>query len=225
MPATPVPFDRARLRVAGGAARAIHRAIIVLVALSVLLTVVPLSHASASHLFAGAAGWSKARGSSSRSIRVWSEPSLGVNVKASIAPWNWMAGWRLFRQARSRQSADVLFLPSPTAVNWTECPPTYFEPFHLCTIWIEDPSIEMSRHELGHALGFADHIDAARYEEGKHVRARVCDRPDHAQFSSYHGVMSYCDWSDDLRGWFGPRDQKMMARAGYASSARVAFSH
>jgi len=217
MSATWDPYGRARLRSAGVAARGIRRASIVLLALLVLLAVVPLSSASASHIFGGTAGWEKAS-SSRRPVLVWSKRSLGVDVGGSIAPWNWLAGWRLFRQARNRRSADVVFRLSKSPQTWTECPPTYMEPFHLCIVWVADPAIEMTRHELGHTLGFADHIPADDYAEGIHVSPRVCDASGHPEFSAYHGVMSYCDWRDGYRGWFGPKDRAMLKRAGYLNA-------
>jgi hypothetical protein len=197
--------------------REIRRAAVVLVALSVLLTGVPLSLASASHIFGGAAGWEKAS-SSRRPVLVWGKRNLGVDVRGSIAPWNWLAGWQLFRQARNRRSADVVFRLSKSPQTWTECPPSYMEPFHLCIVWVADPAIQMTRHELGHTLGFADHIPAAVHAEDTHVSAKVCDISDHPQFSAYHGVMSYCDWRDGERGWFGPKDSAMLKRAGYLNA-------
>ena len=190
-------------------------ALVVLVAVALLLVAAPVSPAAASHRFGDAAGWLKATGQSSSSIRIWSQKGLGVDVGASIEPWNWLAGWRLFRRVGSRERADVVFLPSPTSESWTECPPSYVDPFHLCIVWISDPSVEMSRHELGHTLGFADHIPQGEYALGRHMNARVCDASQHPEFSGYHGVMSYCDWMEGYRGWFGAKDQRMLARAGY----------
>ena len=213
---TLVPSDRARLRAGGASARAIRRSAVVVVALSLLLTAMPLSRGSASHIFGGSAGWEKAS-SSRRPILVWSKKNLGVDVRGSIEPWNWLAGWQLFRQAGKRRSADVVFRRSKSPQTWTECPPSYMEPFHLCIVWVADTSIEMTRHELGHTLGFADHIPAADHAEGMHMSARVCDASDHPKFSAYHGVMSYCDWRNGFRGWFGPKDRAMLKRAGYLS--------
>ncbi|MGH2691763.1 MAG: hypothetical protein ACRDHM_04600 [Actinomycetota bacterium] len=187
----------------------------IVVVVSILLAMIPISPASASHRFGDAAGWVKATGPARHPIRVWSQAALGVDVGASIEPWNWLAGWRLFRRVGSRRAADVAFIPSTTPDTWTQCSPTYLEPFHLCIVWVADPSVEMSRHELGHTLGFADHIQAERYAEGRHISAKVCDASEHPEYSAYHGVMSYCDWTDDFRGWFGPKDTRMLKRAGY----------
>jgi hypothetical protein len=183
-------------------------------ALSVALMLMPMSGASASHTFGGSAGWEKA--SSSRDpILLWTKGNLGVDLGGAAAPWNWLAGWELFRGAHDRRSADVVFRKSKSSDTWTECPPAYTEPFHLCIVWVADPSIEMIRHELGHTLGFADHIRATDYAEGRHIGAKVCDSSEHPEYSGYHGVMSYCDWMDDFRGWFGPKDRAMLKRAGY----------
>lgn len=195
----------------------IRGAATVAVAVAMLVTAMPLSGASASHRFGRASGWQEATGHARSPILVWSRRSTGVDLRGAVAPWNWLAGWELFRKARSRRAADVVFRPSPTGQTWTECPPAYVEPFHLCIVWIADTSVEMSRHELGHTLGFADHIPAAAYAEDRHFAAMVCDSSDHARFSRYRGVMSYCAWESGFRGWFGPKDRAMLKRAGYLS--------
>jgi hypothetical protein len=43
-------------------------------------------------------------------------------------------------------------------------------------------------HEVGHCLGWADHVLASQHHSG----ARVCDDPSHPAFSPYAGIMSYC---------------------------------
>jgi hypothetical protein len=191
--------------------------LISLVAVGAALLTLPVTAASASHRFGEASGWVEATGDARESISVWSKKSTRIDVGDAIAPWNWLAGWELFSQTKSRGKADIVFRAAKGKHTWTECPPAYEQPFHLCIIWVEDTSLPMARHELGHTLGFADHVDASTFAEGRHFAAMVCDEPGHARFSDYNGVMSYCDYESG-RGWFGPKDRLMLERAGYLNA-------
>lgn len=62
-------------------------------------------------------------------------------------------------------------------------------------------------HELGHLLGFADHVRANTDLTGYHnpfVEESLVNQNLHKPLSGYHGIMSYlCNRSE----WFGPDDR------------------
>lgn len=181
--------------------------------LALAVAIGPLAaSASAHHRFGPRAGWRKAA-EGRRSITVWAVPRLRVPVGKVIAPWNRLAGWKLLRRAALRRRADVLVRPSGT-VSWTSCSPSYTRAFRRCTVWAASTPVPTLRHELGHTLGFADHVDRARWALGIHENPRLCDAPRHRAFSRYRGAMSYCDWSRTAV-WFRAADRRMLARAGY----------
>lgn len=129
-----------------------------------------------------------------------------------------MAGWQLFKQVQSETGADVVFKPDSS--TWVEAKPTYRQPYTLCIIHSSGNSTHMYRHEIGHCLGFSDHIwksllsDPRYNNPDLYGQIKICDDPRHPQYSPYSGVMSYCDWNYEWR-WFGINDRNMMAAAGY----------
>lgn len=172
----------------------------------------PATPVLADHRFGPQAGWEKARSEEGRSVLVWAYPPLGVSLGAVIGPWNRLSGWKLFRVVRSADRADVLILPGRRTV--AVCAPSYADPYAICVLWAATSSSKTLQHELGHALGLADHIPAAVQGRGDHVRPAVCDEPVHPRHSPYVGVMSYCAWEGTA--WFGAGDATMLLRAGYA---------
>lgn len=168
--------------------------------------------AAASHLFGPDSGWEKARGGD-EAIRVWAQPRLKVRIRQVIGPWNRLAGRKLFKAVAAWRRADVLFRPAET--TWVQCLPSYQVAYERCIIWSDTSFTPTLRHELGHALGLADHIQVV-YAEGPYVNPRICDQPSAPEFSPYEGVMSYCSWDDGYRGWYGAADRKMLAEGGYA---------
>ena len=171
------------------------------------------SAASGSHLFGPEAGWDKARGGP-EAVRVWADPSLKVRIRHVIGPWNRLAGRRLFRAVPAAGRADVVFRPART--TWVQCLPSYEESYDRCIIWSATSFTSTLRHELGHTLGLADHIQVI-FAEAPYINPRLCDAPSLPEFSLYEGVMSYCAWDDGFRGWFGATDLKMLVDAGYAT--------
>lgn len=154
--------------------------------------------AEAHHLFAEHSGFAKAR-EARESLRVCAPPVIdGPSV---IAPWNELAGWRLFVISCDRP--DITFVPD--AVTWTQA--TYLKPFTYCRIHYASPLVRSIQHEIGHCLGFADHVETGNGHGGRWVNPGSC--------AGYRGVMSYCDW--DGRHWFGEDDHAMLSRAGYAA--------
>lgn len=97
-----------------------------------------------------------------------------------------------------------------------QCLPSYEEAYDRCIIWSASSFTPTLRHELGHALGLADHIQVV-YAGGPYVNPRLCDAPSLPEFSPYEGVMSYCAWDAGYRGWFGASDREMLADVGYAA--------
>lgn len=196
----------------GSRRRVVGRFVLVpLLSLGFLLSL-PAGPAWADHPFGQGAGWEKARTEPRSSILVWADPGLHIDLPAVIEPWNRLAGWELFDVVRSPTRADVLFRPS--AETWVQCDPSYGEAYTRCVVWSATSSTTTHRHEIGHALGFADHVEAGVYGEGGHVNPAVCDDAAHPAYSGYVGVVSYCDWTSG-HAWFGPEDRRMLAMAGY----------
>lgn len=197
--------------------RRLHRFIVLsFLMLLALPLAMPIAPAGASHGFGQDAGWDKAQAQPRTSVRVWAQPSLGIDLGAVIRPWNRLAGWNLFRVVGVAKRADVLFRPSNS--TWVRCGPSYTEAYQRCVIWSATSSKKILRHELGHALGFADHVQAAVYARGGHVNPKVCDDPADSSYSRYSGVMSYCSWNSVHQAWFGRGDERMLTRAGYGNS-------
>lgn len=168
------------------------------------------SPASASHAFAAESGFDKAR--FGRSSILMCDDSGQIDLSQVIAPWNRTAGWELF--AVSCAAPDVVFRSGVT--TWVQA--DYLGPFLGCTIHVADYGVETLRHELGHCLGFADHVYRGQ-DRTVWVNAAVCDDPSHPAYMPYRGVMSYCD-SSLTQLWFGTDDQLMLARARYADRPR-----
>lgn len=157
--------------------------------------------AEAHHLFNTSSGFAKAR-HQKESIRVCA-PAV-IDGPAVIAPWNRLAGWQLF--ALSCEHPDVTYVGD--RVTWVET--TYRQSFTHCRIHYASPMTKVHQHEIGHCLGFADHV-APGGDDSRWVNAQQC--------AGYRGVMSYCDWNG--QAWFGDDDRAMLILAGYAAPAPV----
>lgn len=160
-----------------------------------------------SHLFAPTAGFPFAR-QRQRSILVRDETGR-VDVAAVISRWNAAAGWQLFAAAPTGAVPDVTFQATSGSRTWVKCNPSHKDPYTSVVIYLvrgQDDTHTLT-HELSHALGFADHIDAG-------TDATPYVNPGHCPDDGYHGVESYCDWNDE-REWFGSQDLRMLEQAGY----------
>lgn len=183
--------------------------------------------AAAADLYSRRAGFAQARLSadSPTAIRVWKPAAWAIGLNTAIGAWNRQAGRTLFERTRSQQDADVVLLDGES-VGWaTACyagDGTYdmeaayarcsiFVPFHGDTVSTTWTLI----HELGHTLGFVDHVRADEYR--RYVRwdldPRVCDDPSHPAYSRYRGIMSDCPSTPRFEG-----DAAALVRAGYAAA-------
>jgi hypothetical protein len=173
------------------------RIAIVVGALSMGLMLRP-EPAQAHHSFGNLSGFAKAR-EGRESITLCAPPA--IEGESVIAPWNELAGWGLFRL--SCEKPDIIFVSD--RATWVQA--TYLQPFTNCRIHYASVSTRVHQHEIGHCLGFADHVPPGQLHRLGSVNAGEC--------AGYRGVMSYCDWGG--RHWFGDDDREMLVRAGYAA--------
>lgn len=170
--------------------------------------------ANAGHLFDPDSGFEKAR-SGRVSIRTCDGTGV-AGVEDLVSPWNLLAGWELF--VITCDSPDVTFREAPA--TWVEA--NYLSPFSHCTIHAAEFDTNLLRHELGHCLGFADHVRAEELAP-QLINAAICDDPSTPHYLSYRGIMSYCDW-DPASRWFGDDDRQMLIVAGYGVTAGLPSS-
>lgn len=170
------------------------------------------------HIFGSGSGFEKAKHEPRTSINVWKDPTLYANVPNIILPWNNLTGWSLFKIVTDQTLADVKFVKSSS--TWVKAEPNYTDPYTSCIIYSATTDTYTLRHEIGHCLGFADHVWKVYYGDPRWINPKVCDDPSHPAYSPYKGVMSYCDWSYPVR-WFGADDSKMIIDAGYKSRTRA----
>lgn len=188
-------------------------------ALALLVSVFAASPVDAHHRYDRNAGFTKAR-TGHRSITVGRSPGPWRDT-AVTRPWNQLAGWRLFT-INGADKPNVVFRPDMPVDHerdaWVQ--PIYRRngSYRRCIIHYKPVTVARFmdlwafRHELGHCLGFADHVMGDEILQPDSVQ---CTRPDRPRYSAYRGVMSYCVWwRRDL--WFGGEDRRMMRRAGYA---------
>lgn len=104
-----------------------------------------------------------------------------------IRPWNVLAGKPVFVE----QVGSVVIRRSTGTRAWTEMADGQ------CTIHLPAGStVALARHELGHCLGFADHVPTGTVTT-HYDNPRFCNGPDR---SPYRGVMSYC-WNLAFTTW------------------------
>jgi hypothetical protein len=121
---------------------------------------------------------------------------LREDVLAAFRPWNDLAlkyhGFPLFAEhAGEWWEADILLTAQGSSRTWvaTPCNEAFLRRGANIAIVYAGPADawrnrEMLSHELGHALGLADHGEHSQETQG-HIALAHCDL-------SYVGVMSYC---------------------------------
>ncbi|MPZ49041.1 MAG: hypothetical protein GEU75_07005 [Dehalococcoidia bacterium] len=140
------------------------------------------------------------------------DPNLiatGVSVDdvfAAFQPWNDLFvkyhGFPIFAAYDGNpQDADILITAEGSPRTWvdTACNPAYARGGNLkavVNVGAQDAwrNQSMLSHELGHAIGFADHGEADASSPG-HIGYKPC--------ANYIGVMSYCT---SPQSWFMDRD-------------------
>ncbi len=194
------------------------------VALAVGITLGSLqagSQEAAAHSISPEAGFDKARQNPQESIRVWKDPEKLKKLRLfkAIKPWNEIAGWDLFKIVNFEKNADVKLVLTENTGWQTECSPSPQDSYTSCIIRVPNPlTFRTVQHELGHTLGFADHIkhyDLATYPAG--LNPRVCDDVNSPLYSPHErkGIMSSCGSSADSLA-FGKDDIRLLSKAGYA---------
>jgi hypothetical protein len=158
-------------------------------------------------------------------ILVWKPPDWAIRLNAAVRRWDEQAGRRLFARTADRSAAEVV-LTDGAGVGWAvacyDAAGAYGmrAAYARCLVFVAYTGATRSTtwtlvHELGHTLGFVDHVPAADYR--RYVRwgldPRVCDDPTHPAYSRYDGIMSACQGTrDSFRG-----DAAALVRAGYAA--------
>jgi hypothetical protein len=195
--------------------------------LAALLVVVLASGAGATVLYSRRAGFAKAKLSADTpaSIAIWKPARWKVSLNTAIRGWNGQARRRLFVRVWKRADADVV-LADGSDVGWAAaCYDSagafdMYRRYARCTVYLpyhgDTPATTWALvHEVGHTLGFVDHVHA--YEYRRYVKAnldpRVCDDPSHRAYSPYNGIMSDCQTTSRFAG-----DAVALVRAGYAEA-------
>ena len=158
--------------------------------------------ARADHLMCG---WSVEQ----RTQTVWVDPDLAgrgvtrADVIAAFEPWNLLFsryhGMPVFAEhLGSAETADIVVTARGSERTWvqTKCTPGFVQrgaTHSFVFLGWRDAwrNRGMLSHELGHALGLADHGSSAQHSHG-HVGFKACN-------NTYIGVMSYCTSS---QAWF-----------------------
>jgi hypothetical protein len=182
--------------------------------------------ARAAATYSRVAGFAQAKlsASSPRPIAVWKPARWHIRLGEAIDMWNGQARRTLFVRVWDASRADVV-LQDGTGIGWAaacyDASGTYDmeAAYSRCTIFVPYHGATRSTtwtlvHEMGHTLGFVDHVVAADYD--RYVRwnldPRVCDDPSHPAYSPYNGIMSECEAHDGFRG-----DAAGLVRADYAA--------
>lgn len=127
--------------------------------------------------------------------RVRATPELHAATEAAIAKWNAIRPGT-FELAPWHAPAAVDVVPSMTR-TWV----SFVEPWPRAVVLCGPDLADWLPHEMGHALGLADHVPPEMVEPG-HVNPVIAD-----DSNPYWGVMRY--WTR-LDQWFGPDDVAMM---------------
>lgn len=156
-----------------------------------------------------------------------------ATIAAAYGRWNTAAGWELFRWV-GRSPAQVRLapdLPEATTVAWAWVErDLYPNGFVLaCTVHYK-PSVGPSMavdglaHEIGHCLGFTDHLNYLGDTDGAGPRPAPdathpqCVSPSAPHYSAYTGIMSYCSWMVPSLHW-GVHDRATLRFHGYRNPA------
>ena len=194
---------------------------VALMVVAALMLPVP---AQATGRFGPDAGFTFAR-EQKRSIRVWQPKPWDLHLERAVRMWNNRAEWELFQIVTGRTRADVTFADPDVAAGYdagfyTVCyVGEVFDvrgPYTSCVVWMsqhdrQSMMTKLAAHELGHVLGFADHVYAVQYRDQRFLHARVCDDEEHRRYSPYAGVMSYCNWERTMSG----ADTRALGGMGY----------
>ena len=139
---------------------------------------------------------------------VWADASLRAEAEAAIACWNRLRpGTFEMSYGPDARGADVAIVPTSTRtfVDFsTAWPLAVVYCGHDLDFWLP--------HELGHALGLADHVPPGMDTSG-YVRPAEASE-------AYRGVMSY---QASLEQWFGDDDARLM-RAVFPLPHRVTLA-
>lgn len=142
-------------------------------------------------------------------ITVETEP--GIDIPEVIRPWNKMAGRELLRAVPPGQPADIKWSKhEATWVKWYYAGRKMYD----CRIHYSHTTTYVMQHELGHCLGFYDHVRVP--DPWGRTTWRQCNRPDLPYYSHYRGVMAYCGFRNEAYRnwrWFGAADVDMLRRA------------
>jgi hypothetical protein len=193
------------------------------VALVLLVAIAP--SALATDLYSRRAGFAKAKLSAETptAVAIWKPARWKVSLNAAIRGWNRQARRQLFVRAWKKGDADVV-LADGTDVGWAAaCYDStgafdMYRRYARCTVFLpyhgDTPGTTWTLvHEMGHTLGFVDHVHASEYR--RYVRLnldpRVCDDPSHRAYSPYDGIMADCQSAPRFAG-----DAAALVRAGYA---------
>jgi hypothetical protein len=143
-----------------------------------------------------------------RTQTVYIDPAIGrtgvskAQILAAFDSWNKLFikyhGYPIFAEHKgSAATADVVIDPTSFDRTWVhgECSKSYKSLGNSHTtvyLGVKDKwrNAGMIAHELGHALGLADHGGDAQHAAG-HIGYKAC--------SNYYGVMSYCS---SKQTWF-----------------------
>lgn len=149
-------------------------------------------------------------------VATWPQPIItveteaGIDVAEVIRPWNEMAGRELLRAVPPGTRADIKWSPGEaTWVRWYYAGRKMYD----CRIYYSHRTTYVMQHEMGHCLGFYDHV---KIPDPWNRPWRQCNRPDLPRYSAYRGSMAYCGFRDPVYRqwrWFGPADQQMLKRA------------
>lgn len=191
----------------------------------------PDLHSSTPHaqLHSSTSGWYQAR--------VLKEPIWIANVPGSFpdtevyGAWNTAAGWQLIRPTSTLSGWISFKTQTVSAQTWTvrqsvengnwyySC--TIYYPWS--TVYDTNQFILTMRHEVGHCLGFSDHIDVystSNCDTANPPRCAgptqpQCNQPSQPYYSAYKGIMSYCSKQNYIGLPLPPDDVYSLALYGY----------
>ncbi len=156
-----------------------------------------------------------------RTLSIWMPSAWDLPLGSVLGGWNEAAGHRLFERSDSKAAADVGLAPSD-AGSYTVClgaDGSYDlrQPYASCTVYLayhgrSRATVITAQHELGHTLGFVDHVESWRYADFAGLSPRVCDDPENPAYSPYRGVMSFCT---EFETGISRADARSLERAGY----------
>ena len=201
-------------------------------------TIAPISTAVMS---SSTSGFYNARAARPRTaITVGNIPTLipsvaGYTNAQVIFPWNYTAGWPMFKLTNSNYIGQILWkadlaasaprsawvqrIDGPGAGNWYSSCVIHYKPGTLTFI--------IAKHEIGHCLGFNDHIQilltTGCTSDGRQCAGPTqpqCNAPTRPYYSNYTGEFSYCTFYNASLH-FGAHDRASLYVAGYRPATCV----